>query len=111
GIGAVATIDGERRRNTPRLLAYLDALAAGRRPARELELLADDVLRRERVLLGLRLDEPLPLAGLEAAVDRDAVGRLERLGLAKRLGNAGTETLTLTERGRFLGGGVTPALL
>ena len=35
-------------------------------------------------MLGLRLDEPLPLAGLEDAVDADALARLERLGLAER---------------------------
>jgi hypothetical protein len=39
--------------------------------------------RQERVLLGLRLDEPLPLAGLETALDAAALERLERLGLAR----------------------------
>ena len=33
-------------------------------------------------MLGLRLDEPLSLAGLEDAVDADALERLERLGPA-----------------------------
>ena len=61
----------------------------------------------ERVLLGLRLDEPLSLDGLDDAVDAAAVERLERLGLVARAGSA----LTLTERGRFLGGGVTAELL
>jgi oxygen-independent coproporphyrinogen-3 oxidase len=111
GIGAVSTIDGVRRRNTPRLGAYVSALGAGRRPERELEPLADEVRRRERVLLGLRLDEPLRLAGLEAALDQAALGRLERLGLAARAGGPEDETLALTERGRFLGGGVTAELL
>ena len=112
GIGAVSTIDGVRRRNTPKLVAYVAALAAGRRPARELEPLDDEVRQRERVLLGLRLDEPLTLAGLEAAVDEDALRRLEQLGLARRGGRgSGAETLALTERGRFLGGGVTAELL
>jgi hypothetical protein len=37
--------------------------------------------------------------------------RLERLGLAARGDEAGVETLALTERGRFLGGGVTAELL
>jgi oxygen-independent coproporphyrinogen-3 oxidase len=111
GIGAVSTIDGVRRRNAPRLGAYLVALAAGRTPPRELEPLGEDVRRRERLLLGLRLDEPLPLAGLEPALDRDALGRLERLGLATRRREAGGETLALSERGRFLGGGVTAELL
>src|SRR5207302_11227541 len=61
GIGAVSTIEGVRRRNTPRLGGYLEALARGERPERELEPLGDDVRRRERVMLGLRLDEALPL--------------------------------------------------
>jgi putative oxygen-independent coproporphyrinogen III oxidase len=111
GIGAVSTIDGLRRRNAPRLGPYMDTLADGRRPPREIEQLDRDTRRRERVMLGLRLDDPLPLSGLEGAVDRDALARLERLGLATRSGANGCETLTLTERGRFLGGGVTAELL
>jgi oxygen-independent coproporphyrinogen III oxidase len=111
GIGAVSTIDGVRRRNTPRLGPYIDAVAAGRRPPREVEPLDRNTRRRERLMLGLRLDEPLPLAGLEGALDRDALTRLERLGLAARVGANGHETLTLSERGRFLGGGVTAELL
>ena len=111
GVGAVSTIDGLRRRNTPRLAAYIAALAEGRRPERELEPLADGVRHTERLLLGLRLDEPLRLEGLDGALDRDALEQLERLGLAERAGVNGDETLVLTERGRFLGGGVTAALL
>jgi oxygen-independent coproporphyrinogen III oxidase len=109
GIGAVSTIDGRRWRTTPRLGRYLAALDAGQRPEREVELLAEQVRRSERVLLGLRLDEPLQLGGLAEAVDGDAVDRLERLGLVQR-GEAG-DVLALTERGRFLGGGVTAELL
>jgi hypothetical protein len=60
-------------------------------------------------MLGLRLDEPLSLDGLEEAVDLGAVRRLETLGLA-RLGRA-ARTLSLTPRGRFLGGGVTADLV
>jgi len=63
GIGAVTTIDGLRRRNSPKLGRYLEALAAGRTPERELEPLDADVRARERVMLGLRLDEPLAVAG------------------------------------------------
>jgi hypothetical protein len=67
-------------------------------------------------MLGLRLDEPLPLAdGLAAALDGAALERLERLGLAVRYEGVGAatpaETLALTERGRFLGGAVTAELL
>jgi len=110
GIGAVSTIDGRRLRVTPRLGAYLAALAGGEKPPREVEELSQEVRRSERVLLGLRLDEPLELAGLETAVDWPAVDRLERLGLVRRDGEP-AGALALTRRGRFLGGGVTAELL
>jgi oxygen-independent coproporphyrinogen-3 oxidase len=107
GLGAVSTIEGVRWRTTPKLGRYLEALAAGRTPERELEPLDADVRARERVMLGLRLDEPLPLAGLRHALDPAGLARVERLGLA----HESDDTLTLTERGRFLGGGVTVELL
>jgi coproporphyrinogen III oxidase-like Fe-S oxidoreductase len=59
------------------------------------------------VMLGLRLDEPLPLAGLEGTLDAAEVERYARLGLAQR----GDGTLSLTRRGRFVGGGLTARLL
>jgi oxygen-independent coproporphyrinogen III oxidase len=112
GIGAVSTVGGVRRRNAPSLLRYLDALRRGERPPREYEPLDDRVRRRERVLLGLRLDEPLPLSGLDRAIDAEAVARLERLGLATRTRTSrGTPALALTPHGRFVGGGVTADLL
>jgi oxygen-independent coproporphyrinogen III oxidase len=107
GIGAVSTIAGRRWRTTPRLGRYLASLQAGERPERELEKLPARVRSSERVLLGLRLDEPLSLNGLGDAVDASAVDRLERLGLVDHDG----DRLALTERGRFLGGGVTAELL
>ena len=107
GIGAVSTIAGRRWRTTPRLGRYLASLQLGERPERELEELPEQVRSSERVLLGLRLDEPLSLAGLGDAVDMAALERLERLGLLAHEG----DRLALTERGRFLGGGVTAELL
>ena len=107
GIGAVSTIDGRRWRNTPRLPAYVAALAAGRRPERELEPLSTDVRQRERVMLGLRLDEPLVVDGVRDVLDAAALDRLQRLGLV----DSREQTLTLTPRGRMLGGGVTADLL
>jgi oxygen-independent coproporphyrinogen III oxidase len=107
GIGAVSTVGGLRWRNAPKLAAYLAAAARGELPQREVEPLGEGVRAGERLMLGLRLDEPVPLAGVEAALDPAALARLERLGLAERVG-AG---VTLTERGRFLGGGVTAELL
>ena len=107
GIGAVSTIAGRRWRTTPRLGRYLASLQEGERPERELEELPVQVRSSERVLLGLRLDEPLSLDGLGDAVDARAVERLERLGLVDHDG----DRLALSERGRFLGGGVTAELL
>jgi oxygen-independent coproporphyrinogen III oxidase len=112
GIGAVSTVAGRRRRNTPRLRAYLEALEAGTVPPRELEDLGADVRLRERVMLGLRLDEPFHLEQADGVVDQAALGRLEGLGLlARRVGENGEEDLALTHRGRLLGGGVTAELL
>jgi oxygen-independent coproporphyrinogen III oxidase len=112
GLGAVSTVAGLRWRNTPRLSVYVDSLSRRVRPPRETEQLPADVKRRERVMLGLRLDEPLPLAGLASVVDGEALVRFEELQLLSRSGT-GTEreALSLTPRGRLLGGGVTADLL
>jgi oxygen-independent coproporphyrinogen-3 oxidase len=109
GIGAVSTVGVQRWRNASSVAAYVAALAEGRRPRREYERLPADVRRRERVMLGLRLDEPLQLDGVRGELDTDALARLSALGLVTHGGNA--ETLTLTPRGRFLGDRVTAALL
>ena len=102
GVGAVSTLGNERRRNTPKLARYLRG-----HYDREIEMLDDETRARERVMLGLRLDEPLRLGGLRAALDPEGLARAEELGLAVD----GGQTLALTRRGRFLGGGVTAEIL
>jgi hypothetical protein len=67
-------------------------------------------------MLGLRLDEPLPVAAVAASLDAEALARLERLGLAQLLPLDGRRehaggALTLTPRGRLLGDAVTADLL
>ena len=113
GIGAVSTVGGVRWRNRPSLGGYVDALADGRVPARDVELLEPPTRAWERVMLGLRLDEALPLAGLDAVIDRASLARLEAGGLLQRVAHpaGGGEAIRLTRRGRFLGGAVTAELL
>jgi oxygen-independent coproporphyrinogen-3 oxidase len=117
GIGAVSTVRGRRWRTTPRLALYLAALGAGVRPPRELELVPERVRSAERVMLGLRLDEPLPLAQFADYVDAAALGRLERLGLARtvpvadRDADTRASAVTLTRKGRLLGDAVTADLM
>jgi oxygen-independent coproporphyrinogen III oxidase len=107
GIGAVSTVGELRWRNAPKLAPYLAALASGLRPPREVERLDGPTRVVERLMLGLRLDRPVPLDEVASAVEPAALDRLERLGLVERSdGNLG-----LTHRGRFLGGGVTAELI
>ena len=111
GVGAVSTVGGVRRRNLPSLARYVGALAAGKAPPRELEAIDDETHRRELLLLGLRLDEPVVLSDVGDALDLAALDRLEALGLAERTANGRGDEVRLTRRGRFLGGGVTAELL
>ena len=107
GVGAVSTVDGRRWKNRPQLHAYIAALADGAPPGREIEELDPATLERERLMLGLRLDRPLPLAGVKEALDDRGVERMQRLGLVE-LRNG---TIALTRRGRLLGTAVTVELL
>ncbi len=117
GIGAVSTLGDLRRRNGASIGGYVSALcgpAADGRPPCELERLDRLTKAQERLMLGLRLDEPLPLAGLDHAVDRAGLARMVAGGLAvveDEPDGARGQLLSLTERGRFLGGGVTAELL
>ena len=112
GIGAVSTVGGMRRRNGASIGRYIAALSGGGEPPRELERLDATIKAQERVMLGLRLDEPLLLAGLSRVIDDAALERMVRGELAVvESGPMGQTTLALTPRGRFLGGGVTAELL
>jgi oxygen-independent coproporphyrinogen III oxidase len=111
GIGAVTTVGNRRWRNAPRLRAYVETLAEGRPPPRELESLSTDVRARERAMLGLRLDQPLPLATVSGTLDARALERMEALALVQRSGFGQAATLTLTTRGRFVGDAVAAELI
>ncbi len=112
GVGAVSTLGDLRRRNAPSLAGYVTALQGGVDPPRELERLDARTKATERIMLGLRLDEPLALDGSATAIDRNALARLREGGLLEVDRDAsGTERLRLTRRGRFLGGAVTADVL
>ena len=112
GIGAVSTMGAQRWRNTPRLGLYLEALANGQRPLRDVEDLPAEVKREERVMLGLRLDEGVLLAEATDAIDVRALDRLVAADLVSvSPANGAPPALVLTGRGRRLGDGVTAELL
>jgi putative oxygen-independent coproporphyrinogen III oxidase len=111
GVGAVSTVAGLRRRNSPGLHRYVEPLLAGDLPPRKLEQLDDQTRACERLLLGLRLDEALPVAAVESVLDRRAVDRLTAGGLVELTSNGNGEELRLSRRGRVLGGGVTAELV
>lgn len=109
GVGAVSTLAAERRRNLPSVGRYQAALGAGADPPREVEHLDAPTRAVERLMLGLRLDEPTALEtdGLPDVVDGNALERLVTRGLVERQGGS----VRLTSRGRRLGGAVTAELL
>jgi oxygen-independent coproporphyrinogen-3 oxidase len=107
GVGAVSTLRGERRRNAAGVDRYIAHLAAGRPPAYSVESLDDETRRRERWMLGLRLDRPLDLGWAGPPDHPDALRRLEAGGLLRRAG----ARVALTRRGRFLQNAVLQELM
>ena len=111
GVGAVSTVAGVRRRNLPRLAAYIDAVLGGKRPPSESEAIDGATSSRERLLLGLRLDEPVRLDDVQGALDRGAAARLVAGGLVELVDGELGQNVSLTRRGRFLAGGVAAELM
>jgi putative oxygen-independent coproporphyrinogen III oxidase len=117
GPGAHSHVGGVRWWNVRHPRAYATRLSAGATPAQGREVLDAGQRRAERVLLGVRLAEGLPLAVLDDA-SRAAVPRLIADGLldgravpapsgsGQRPGKA-----VLTLRGRLLADAVVRALL
>ena len=110
GVGAVSTIGGERRRNGPSVARYVAALASGSAPPRETEVLDARTRAVERLMLGLRLDEPFALDELDQHGDLVDDAALMRLADGELVARTGTG-VRLTPRGRRLGDAVTAELL
>ena len=111
GVGAVSTVAGVRRRNLPGLAAFIDAVLGGKRPPSESEAIDGATSSRERLLLGLRLDEPVRLDDVQGALDRGAAARLVAGGLVELVDGELGQNVSLTRRGRFLAGGVAAELM
>jgi oxygen-independent coproporphyrinogen III oxidase len=107
GVGAVSTLGGERRRNAPGLDRYMAALARGAEPPRTRESVDDDTRRRERWMLGTRLDEPLDMGWAGPPDNPEALAALRQRGLVE----AGEGTVRLTRRGRLLQNAVVQQLM
>ncbi|PFG20027.1 radical SAM family heme chaperone HemW [Serinibacter salmoneus] len=102
GPGAHSHIGGVRWWNVKHPRAYAGRLARGESPAAGRELLDATARELERVLLGTRLAEGFPVAGLDAG----SVAQLERDGLV----TCHDARLHLTRRGRLLADAVVHAL-
>ena len=107
GVGAVSTVGGARWRNAPGLDPYIAAVTAGGPPRRAHESLDGDTRRRERWMLGLRLDRPLAMAWAGPPDHPEALERLAGWGLIER----DARTVTLTREGRFLQNAVLQELM
>jgi oxygen-independent coproporphyrinogen III oxidase len=107
GVGAVSTRGLVRTRTLPSLPRYLEAVEAGRVPPSRTELLTPSERGSERVMLGLRLDGPLALAGLEDVIDPDQLARMRRAGMV----DGDDSTISLSERGRYLANDVVSTIL
>ena len=95
GVGAVSTIGTERRANGPRLVPYIDDPVNAPSTVEEI----DSRLRMtERLMLGLRLVEGVPIDEIADVLDWDGLDRLERIGIARTENG----TIRLERRGRML---------
>lgn len=112
GPGAHSHVGGVRWWNVKHPRAYADRLAAGLSPAAGREVVDGDLARLERVMLGVRIAEGLPLTEVPP-VTRAAVAGLVADGLVDAraaLGADGPRRVVLTRRGRLLADAVVRTL-
>ena len=112
GPGAHSHVGGVRWWNVKHPRAYADRLARGLSPAAGREVVDGELAALERVMLGVRIADGLPLADLAPAA-RTAVAGLVADGLVEApaaLGADGPRRVVLTRRGRLLADAVVRAL-
>ena len=95
GIGAVSTIAGARRVNGPKLAAYIEEPATA---PTTIEQIDERTRQTERLMLGLRLADGVPIAEVADVLNRTALERLVQIGIATTT----DDTIRLERRGRML---------
>ncbi|MBC9821324.1 radical SAM family heme chaperone HemW [Terrabacter sp. MAHUQ-38] len=110
GPGAHSHVGGVRWWNVKHPSAYAARLAAGESPAHARETLSDEQRYDERVLLGTRLVDGLPVSDLRGS-GRTAVAGLIADGLLDGPSALRDARLVLTRRGRLLADTVVHRLL
>lgn len=114
GPGAHSHVGGVRWWNVKHPRTYAAKLAAGESPAAGRETVEDEAARLERVMLGVRLDEGLPVDALSLPA-RTRVAGLVADGLvdgraALGAGDVPGQRVRLTRRGRLLADAVVRTL-
>ncbi len=112
GPGAHSHVGGVRWWNVKHPRAYAARLAAGQSPAAGREVLDAEAAQLERVMLGVRLSDGLPVTELSPTA-RTAVGALVADGLLDgraAVGADGPRRALLTRRGRLLADAVVRSL-
>ncbi len=110
GPGAHSHVGGVRWWNVKHPSAYAARLGSGVSPAHARETLTDEQRYDERVLLGTRLVEGLPVGDLRTS-GRSAVAGLIADGLVDGTSAVGRGRIVLTRRGRLLADTVVHRLL
>jgi oxygen-independent coproporphyrinogen-3 oxidase len=96
GPSAFSTLNGERLQNVCNTAAYVERIASGESPVLTRESLSQEILLKELVAFGLRLDTGLSVEQLTPWPEETA--HLEEIGLLEKVG----EKVRLTRRGRML---------
>ena len=110
GPGAHSHVGGVRWWNVKHPNAFAGRLSSGQSPAAGREVLTDEQRYDERVLLGVRLAEGLPIADLRPE-GREAVAGLIADGLVDGPSAMSPRRVVLTRRGRLLADTVVRRLL
>lgn len=105
GPGAHSHIDDERFFNVKHPAKYAKLLQGGRLPIQEREQLNQEQRHEERVMLGLRIAEGLPLEVFSDA-EREVLGRYREMGLVDV-----EKQVRISESGRLLADGIIADIL